>query len=87
MAVVVPDQTPWRTRTVAGQTQIGSALRVGTVPLTIPTAQAYYWSGAWQQSERETLASFEAGNGVTFDSDDPDDIVRWLHAPDVPDAG
>ena len=56
------------------------------VPLIIPAAQAYYWRHSWQQGERESLAALEAGQTVVFDSDDPEDIVRWLHASDEPDA-
>ncbi len=66
-----------------------SALAFGsgrTVPLTIPASQEYYWQHAWQQGERETLAALAEGNSVLFDSDDPEDIVRWLHAAEDNDA-
>jgi len=56
------------------------------VPLTMPHSQRYYWQRRWQQGERESMAAFEAGEGIVFDSDDPEDIVRWLHAPDGTDA-
>lgn len=52
------------------------------VPLTMPSAQEYYWHFEWQQGEREGAAEREAGDVVRFDSDDPEDIVRWLHEPD-----
>lgn len=56
------------------------------VPLTMPSGQTYYWRHEWQKDERESLAALEAGDAIVFDSDDPEDIVRWLHAPDEPDA-
>jgi hypothetical protein len=52
----------------------------------MPREQEYFWRFEWQQAERDTLARLEAGEGIVFDSDDPDDIVRWLHAPDDADA-
>jgi hypothetical protein len=52
----------------------------------MPRAQQYFWSHEWQQAERETLDAFSAGKGMVFDSDDPKDILRWLHGDDEPDA-
>lgn len=52
----------------------------------MPHSQQYYWQRRWQQGERESMAAFEAGEGIVFDSDDPEDIVRWLRAPDGTDA-
>jgi hypothetical protein len=52
------------------------------VPLTIPTAQEYYWHFAWQAGERQALSDIDAGDVVRFDGDDPDDISRWLNEPD-----
>ncbi len=57
------------------------------VPLTLPSAQEYYWHFTWQEGERESLAELEAGIRIRFDSDDPEDIIRWLHAPDDTDPG
>ena len=57
-----------------------------TVPLTMPRSQAYYWRSTWQKAERANLAELDAGDRVRFDSDDPDDILRWLDEPDEPDA-
>lgn len=59
-----------------------AADRVREVPLTMPTEQEYYWHFEWQQAEREALAERDAGESVRFDSDDPEDIVRWLNEPD-----
>lgn len=53
-----------------------------SVPITMPGKQEFYWQHEWQQGERDTLASLAEGNGVLFDGDDPEDIVRWLHAPE-----
>jgi hypothetical protein len=40
--------------------------------------EAYYWSPPWQEDAREAMAARAAGESVLFDSDDPDDVVRWL---------
>lgn len=56
--------------------------RARRVPLIIPSAQEYYWHFEWQQGEREAAAEREAGDVVRFDSEDPADIIRWLHEPD-----
>jgi hypothetical protein len=55
------------------------------VPLTMPRSQAYYWRSPWQKAERASLEEMAAGQAVRFDSDDPDDIIRWLDAPDESD--
>ncbi|MGI8802477.1 MAG: hypothetical protein ACR2KV_09940 [Solirubrobacteraceae bacterium] len=60
--------------------------RQGRVPLTMPRSQKYYWTARWQRAERATLATIDAGDSIVFDSEDPEDIVRWLHTPDEPDA-
>lgn len=48
------------------------------MPLFIPCNQAYYWSVAWQKDIRESIAALDAGDYEEFDSDDPNDVVRWL---------
>jgi hypothetical protein len=45
-------------------------------------AEAYYWSATWQAGEKESLAALENGEGITFDSDDPTDVARWLLSDD-----
>ncbi len=55
-------------------------------PLFVARDELFYWTKAWQQGERESLAELDAGNGILFDSDDPEDIVRWLHEPDGSDT-
>lgn len=57
------------------------------VPLIIPGAQEYFWHFEWQSGERAALAELEAGEGVLFDGDDPQDIARWLNDSDAADAG
>lgn len=52
------------------------------VPLIMPSEQEYYWHFAWQQGEREGQTEREAGEVVRFDSDDPEDILDWLHEPE-----
>lgn len=59
-----------------------SGQKKGRVPLTMPSAQEYYWRFPWQRDERETIASLEEGAAVEFDSDDPEDAARWLREPD-----
>ncbi|MGI8439250.1 MAG: hypothetical protein ACR2NV_03455 [Thermoleophilaceae bacterium] len=49
------------------------------VPLTIPSAQEYYWHFSWQQGEREAVADLEAGRSTSFDGNDPEAVIRWLH--------
>jgi hypothetical protein len=61
-----------------------NAVRYGDVPvvggttLVISRDEAYYWSAAWQDGERESLTAHGRGESVVFDSDDPNDITRWL---------
>ena len=66
----------------ANAVEANRAMRERRIPLTIPSAQEYYWHYEWQQGEREASAEREAGDIVRFDSDDPEDIVRWLREPD-----
>ena len=54
----------------------------GAVPPAIPADQAYYWSAVWQADIRESIAALEAGDFADFDSDDPNDIVRWFLSGD-----
>lgn len=48
------------------------------MPLFVPRDQAYYWSFNWQQDIRESLNALQNGDYEDFDSDDPNDVVRWL---------
>lgn len=48
------------------------------MPVFVPRDQAYYWSFPWQEDIRESMAALKAGDYEEFDSDDPNDVVRWL---------
>ncbi len=48
----------------------------GDVPVSIPSAQYYYWSRAWQGDEKEALQEIADGLGVEFE--DGAGPVRWL---------
>jgi hypothetical protein len=52
------------------------------VPASIPSDQAYYWSVPWQRDVREAMEAYDAGDVEVFDSDDPNDVVRWFLADD-----
>jgi hypothetical protein len=52
------------------------------IPLTIPSAQEYYWRYSWQRDERESLEGHDSGESVVFDSDDAEDAARWLRESD-----
>lgn len=68
-------------------TETSRQLRERRIPLTIPSDQEYYWHYEWQQGEREALAAMDAGDSIVFDSDDPEDVVRWLQEPDADEDG
>ena len=42
-------------------------------------SQAYFWTPAWQEGEREADEDIRAGRVSTFDS--ADDVVDWLFGP------
>jgi hypothetical protein len=48
------------------------------VPMSVPEGQGYLWSIAWQKGEAEADEALMTGDFVKFDSDDPDDVIRWL---------
>jgi hypothetical protein len=48
------------------------------VPFAIPRDQLYYWSREWTEDVEASLAELEAGEFVDFDSNDPNDVARWL---------
>ena len=54
------------------------------IPLTMPSAQVYYWSSTWQRAEKESLADYDAGKYI--ESSDPEEIIRWLDAPEDTEA-
>jgi hypothetical protein len=47
-------------------------------PTFISADEAYYWSSPWQRDVQESMAALAAGEYMEFDSDDPNDIVRWM---------
>jgi hypothetical protein len=56
--------------------------RSSDIPLFIRSDEAYYWSVPWQKDVREAMAARAAGESVVFDSEDSNDIVRWLLSVD-----
>jgi hypothetical protein len=50
------------------------------MPLFVPAAQLYYWSFAWQDSQRKAMADLRAGRSRTFD--DPSAAVHYLLGSD-----
>lgn len=48
------------------------------MPLFVSADQVYYWSFVWQSDIEESMAALRAGDYADFDSDDPNDVVRWL---------
>lgn len=48
------------------------------IPAFIRGDEAYYWSAPWQADVKRALEARRAGDSVRFDSDDPNDVVRWL---------
>ncbi len=57
-----------------------------TAPLFIRADEAYYWSVPWQRDVRESMAALAAGEYEDFDSDDPNDVARWLLSVDEDDC-
>jgi hypothetical protein len=49
-----------------------------TMPAFIRADESYYWSFPWQEDVREAMAALAAGDYEEFDSDDPNDVVRWM---------
>ncbi len=49
-----------------------------TMPAFIRADEAYYWSFQWQDDVRESMAALAAGDYEDFDSDDPNDVARWM---------
>jgi hypothetical protein len=50
------------------------------VPLFVPADQLYYWSYAWQESERKAMEDLRAGRARTFR--DPMAAARYLLGSD-----
>lgn len=56
------------------------------VPAFISADQAYYWSREWQQDVLASMQALREGEFVDFDSDDPNDVARWLLSVDEDDC-
>lgn len=56
------------------------------VPLMIPADEAYYWSRPWQQDVFASMQALHAGEFMDFDSNDPNDVARWLLSIDEDDC-
>jgi hypothetical protein len=68
--------------TVASLASTNVPLGQGILPLFIPADEAYYWSSRWQENVHEAMVARERGDSIVFDSDDPNDAVRWLLSED-----
>jgi hypothetical protein len=55
------------------------------VPAFIRADEAYYWSFRWQEDVRESVAALKSGDFEEFNSDNPNDVVRWLLTEDEDD--
>lgn len=47
-------------------------------PLFVPSGQAYYWSIPWRNDVGASMAALKVGDYADFDTDDPNDVARWL---------
>ncbi len=82
ISAVPSDSNGERVEVFTAASEMSGTARLVVVrpPLTIPRSQTYYWTAAWQRAEIESLADHEAGH--YFESSDPDEVIRWLDAPD-----
>ncbi len=51
-------------------------------PAFIRADEAYFWSFFWQRDVRESMEALAAGDYEDFDSDDPNEVTRWLFRVD-----
>jgi hypothetical protein len=56
------------------------------VPAFISADQAYYWSRPWQEDVLASMDALRKGEFEDFDSDDPNDVARWLLSVDEDDC-
>lgn len=54
-------------------------------PAFISADEAYYWSRPWQRDVIESMDALRRGDYEDFDSEDPNDVVRWLLSVDEDD--
>jgi len=76
--VSTPDS--WCIAPVAGVSNDARISR--TIPAFVRADEAYYWSFRWQQDVAESMAALASGDYEDFDSDDPNDVARWLLSMD-----
>lgn len=81
---------PARTRLLVGSRMAGNKAAGGTRPRRVPAFisadEAYYWTREWQQDVLESMQALRAGEYEDFDSDDPNDVARWLLSVDKDDC-
>lgn len=78
---LVPDQTekqPFRVDLAQNTRGAEPTDADRSVPLFIPSSQAYYWSSEWQEGENEAVVALRAGESRHFD--DPREAIKWLLA-------
>jgi len=51
-------------------------------PAFIRADEAYYWSFHWQRDVRASMSALVQGEYEEFDSDDPNDVARWMLSVD-----
>ena len=84
-ATTASESSRWSPRLAAAAAGNGwAAPRI--VPPFIGADEAYYWSFPWQEDVRAAMTARAAGESVLFDSDDPNDVVRWLLSEDDDEA-
>lgn len=52
----------------------------GSVVVSVPRAQQYYWTRSWQENERAAVGELARGEGRRFDTSA--DAIRWLLSED-----
>lgn len=58
--------------TASGESRANSHRRI----FSIPASQEYYWTAAWQEGQRDSLADYARGRTRRFDNSD--DALAWL---------
>ena len=56
------------------------------VPMFIAADEAYYWTREWQKDVQESMRALRAGEFKDFNSEDPNDVARWLLTVDEDDC-
>lgn len=82
MTTIVPSKASNNHRPITASTSSNVHSRAGGVPAAMPADEVIYWTQKWRAGEAETEAAFAAGEGITFDSENPTDVARWLLSDD-----